>query len=141
MGDLFFLIKTLIGTFVIVVLLQIKVGNSTVEHYVMDWIHNSEMAEPIQEAAHGGVVFIRESWKKLTAGIDTGFSKSLNRDNIPGSRSLGISMERSKAYLREQAQRATDKIKAEVAEQSADELEPVSLPQGDPSTPRREWSD
>ena len=114
MGDLFFVLKTFIGTFLLVVLLQVKVGQETIEYHVMNWIHDSPMTEPIQEAARGGVVAFRELWKKLTSGIGTEFSKTLNRDNVPGSRSLGLSLERSQAYIKEKAQQA-----AELAEKEA----------------------
>ncbi|MDC0980310.1 hypothetical protein OAQ84_01100 [Bdellovibrionales bacterium] len=143
MGDLYFLIKTLIGTFVVVVLLQIKIGEGTVERHVMGWIHQSEMTAPIQEAAHGGVIAIRELWKKIVSGVGTGFSKSFDRENLPGSRNLGVAVERSRAYLSEQAERAAELVKGELGDEMENQQgrdEPIE-PMNEEATPQREWAD
>ncbi|MES2962370.1 MAG: hypothetical protein V4760_00675 [Bdellovibrionota bacterium] len=55
MGDLVFVVKTLVITVALVVLMQIKVGSRTVEQHSLAWIHQSVFVEQLQEVAAGAV--------------------------------------------------------------------------------------
>ncbi len=55
MGDIFFVVKCFVATLVIVVLLQIKVGNRTLESHTVNWIHRSDLVHQLQDVAEGAV--------------------------------------------------------------------------------------
>lgn len=135
-GDLLFFLKVIFITALVVVLMQIRIGKNTLEERATLWAQDSIVMEPLNQVAAGGVIFIRETWKKLTSGINTKFTKSLNRDQIPGSRTLGIKLERSKQFLKENAQKAAEQAEQWRAELEGDdsvdqlELPPEQAPEG-----------
>lgn len=55
MGDLIFVVKTLVITVALVVLMQIKVGSRTIEQHSIAWIHQSAVVGQLQEVAAGAV--------------------------------------------------------------------------------------
>ena len=102
--------KSLAITLIIVFLLQIRVGNSTLEEKAMFWIHDSYIMAPVQKAAEGAVLMIRDSWNALTKNINTKYADSVKRENQPGFRDVKIHFDRSKAYLEEQARKAAEQL-------------------------------
>lgn len=111
MGSLIFFIKTMAITLIVVVLLQIKVGNETLEDKTLHFVYTSDLTTPLREAAEGGVVFIRDLWNKIAGNINTEFSRAIESKNRPGERRIGINLERSKEYLKEKSQRAAEVVK------------------------------
>ncbi|MEK7356399.1 MAG: hypothetical protein AAB250_08115 [Bdellovibrionota bacterium] len=55
MGDVIFVIKTLVITVALVVMMQIKIGPNTIEQHSLAWIHHSAAVEELQEVAAGAV--------------------------------------------------------------------------------------
>ena len=116
-GDLLFFIKTIVLTLVVIMLLQIKVGEHTLEQRATTWARKSAVAASLQEVAHGGVLALRDGWRKFY-GLFSGEVKNiLKSDEAPGNRSLGISFERSKKYFQEKAEKAK-----QVAQEKSREL-------------------
>ncbi len=113
MGELFFIAKSIFLTVVVIVVFQVKVGDTTLEEKTLHWIESSPAVVPIQEAASGGVKAIRESWKILFGHLNSKFFNSVEQKNTPGKRDLHLTLARSEDYLREQARKL--KAKAEEA--------------------------
>ena len=55
------LVKTLAFTVVIVLLLQVKVGNDTLEDRAVFWFRSSPLIEPIQTVVDGGARLVRNT--------------------------------------------------------------------------------
>lgn len=112
MGDLFFFAKMIVITVVVVVLMQIKIGDSTLEYKFLNWVHTSTALEPMQQAAQGAVAVVREVWKKVTDRFSDNVTKTFDKANQPGSR-LNITLKRSQEYLQQQAEKARQKLQDE----------------------------
>lgn len=55
MSAFFFVVKTVILTVVIVILLQVRVGRSTIEEHSLAWMHRSQAMEALRGVADGAV--------------------------------------------------------------------------------------
>jgi ABC-type molybdate transport system substrate-binding protein len=69
MGEVVFVIKSLIMTIVVIVCLQIRVGQQTVEGHAMNWIHNSAISQHLQDVAEGAVKLAVEGKKAVVEFI------------------------------------------------------------------------
>ena len=116
------LIKTLVLTLAVIVLLQIKIGDATLEQKTMHWFRTSSLTSPVQEVANGGARLVRDLINKglNLVKLDL-FEKVSSR---PGSRDLNLRLKRSKQYVEEKARKAAQKIEAELEtkEVSSDSL-------------------
>lgn len=65
MSEMFFIAKTLILTAVLTMLMQVKIGDVTLEERTVDWLENSSTAEWIQEVASGGAVAVTHLARKV----------------------------------------------------------------------------
>lgn len=86
MGSILFVVRTLALTFVLVVLMQIHWKGKTIEDHTMGLLTSATLATPIEKTADGAVIFVRNSWTRLTQMLNTNFSNSLRRENQPGTR-------------------------------------------------------
>jgi hypothetical protein len=109
MGAFSFVIRTMILTVLIVLLLQIRWGDSSLEDVTMNFITSSAVVAPINQSAQGTVRFIRNLWTKANRSFDTHFSRGLQDENRPGSRHLGFSLERSEKVLKQDAEKVKEK--------------------------------
>ena len=105
MSELFFILKSILLTLVVVVLMRIKIGPLTLEERTTSWVQSAAITLPIQEVANGGVKLIREGWKRVFGNLNSKFFNSVDSSQAPGKRHLGINMKRSEEYLRNQATR------------------------------------
>ena len=101
MGDFLFVIRTFIVTVVVLLILQVKVGDFTLEQRSMNWVRSSVVVSHLQEVADGSIVFIERNFKKLKAYVSSR-SKEKAKEEIKAHRTL-INFERSKEYLTEKA--------------------------------------
>ena len=106
MGDIFFFVKMIVMAAFFILVMQIRIGQQTIEERSMVWLKESSMVVPLQEVADGGVVALSKVWDHVVNNTGDLF----NSENIPGKRTLGIKLERSKAYVREQLDRANAKL-------------------------------
>ena len=110
---------------VFILILQIKIGDETLEQKSMEMIRESKLIEPLQEVADGGVKVIEKGWGDFVKAFDGNFSGIFNTDNIPGKRKIGVKFERSKEYLENQLKQAKEKVSEyEKAQQEA--VEPIN---------------
>lgn len=69
MEALKFVIKCLAFTMLLVVLMQVKVGPSSVETYSLRWLQSSTASQYIQSVAAGGAMALRNLGSSLKDGI------------------------------------------------------------------------
>lgn len=108
-GDILFFIKCLVMTFIVVILLQVKIGNMTLEERTKNWAAESSLVAPLEDVAKGGVKGIREAWKSLTGNFSKKIKNQFENNNVPGQRTLGVKLERSKKYISEKMEQAQEK--------------------------------
>lgn len=108
MGDLFFLIRTVIMTFTLVFLMQIKVGEQTLEQRSMLWIQESVFVDSLQEVAGGAIKVMEQGLRSITLMFDKKVTRLIDQSNEPGNRWTKFALKRSQAVLQEQE----EKIKA-----------------------------
>lgn len=111
MGPFSFVIRTAIITTLLVLLMQIKWGNETIEDYAMMAITSSAVVAPLNKTAQGAVALLRNAWSKANQSFDTHFSKALQEENRPGSRHLSFSVERSEKAVKEKVVAAEEAAK------------------------------
>lgn len=107
MGDIIFVIKTLVVTVALVVVMQIKVGPQTIEQRALAWIHHSVAVEQLQEVAAGAVKAGRKGVAMAASAL--GIKTSIAREE---QTILGLKVKRSEAYYKQQDEEL-EKISAE----------------------------
>lgn len=107
MSNLFYFFKSLVLTFVFVFVLQIRIGNQSLEDRALFWIHDSQVMVPLQEVAEGGVKILQRMWDTLTRGLQRNFKEKLSWETRPGEREL-IQIKRSAQYLMKRVQTRSD---------------------------------
>tara|TARA_B100000749_G_scaffold280893_1_gene280413 strand:+ start:14237 stop:14719 length:483 start_codon:yes stop_codon:yes gene_type:complete len=115
-GDILFFIKTIVMTLVVVVLLQVKIGEFTLEQRATQWARQSSVAKPIQDVAHGGLLALRDGWRHFYSLFSGEVQKVIGSDEAPGKRNLGITFERSKKYFEEKSEKAKKIAQRKAAE-------------------------
>ena len=108
MGDIFFFIKVLILTCVFTIFMQIKIGETTLEQKAEVYIKESYAGQTLLEVAQGGVAVLADLYRNLSKSISSNVTKDLKQESIPGQRSFGIKLERSKEFLREKVKEGKD---------------------------------
>lgn len=87
MGDLFFVIKMTVYTLILVILMQIKIGSTTLEQKVIEVTHHSQLAGYLQEVAQGAATFVGNQYTRLTGKIKkTPFVEKYSSGQKPGER-------------------------------------------------------
>ncbi len=97
MLNLMFFIKTLIVTFLIVALLQVHVGSSTLEDHASRFIRTSPIMSPIQAAAESGARAVRQSTNWISAQVNKKWKGSGQRKE-QAERALNFDFKRSESY-------------------------------------------
>lgn len=69
MMDVLFFLKTLALTIVFVLLLQIKIGEKSIETHAHDFVQTSSLVEPLNQAAFGAAQLIRDVASRATLSI------------------------------------------------------------------------
>ena len=106
MSELFLIAKAMFLTIVVVIVLQVKVGDYTLEEKAKIYALNSPMAGPLMEVAQGGAKVVTQGWSRLLGLMGNNISDFFNSDSTPGKRSLDVGLERSTRYLKETAKKA-----------------------------------
>jgi hypothetical protein len=121
MSSLTFFARTMVLTFVAVLLLQVRWGTTTLEDHTMNFLTSSALVKPIDQTASGMVIFIRNTWNRVTKSINTNFTNALRRENQPGSRFEGFTIQRSQEYIQQNAREAS-RAAGEAAQEYAPEM-------------------
>ncbi|MCB9025633.1 MAG: hypothetical protein H6625_04905 [Bdellovibrionaceae bacterium] len=110
MSEIFFILKSFILTILIVIFMQVKVGETTIEEKTLLWIESSTIISPIQKIVDGGVKVVKETWKTAFGNLNSKFFNSVKPKNLPGKRDLNLVIERSEEYLRDRAKKTSKAI-------------------------------
>lgn len=76
MSSFIFILKSAILTAIIVCLMQIPMGEKTIEENTHDWLVHSQVGQTIQTTAAGGVVFVRKTTRDLVRKTKNLFKNS-----------------------------------------------------------------
>ncbi len=115
MGDLFFILKMMIYTLVLVVILQVKVGSTTLEQKLQSITHQSQLAGAVQGVAQGAATFIGVQYNKLAGKINSKYIEKHSSSNRPGSR-LKNKFQELKESLNEKWEEEKNEIKEQKEE-------------------------
>jgi hypothetical protein len=115
MGDLIFIIKMMVFTVIITLIMQIKVGPTTLENKAIDFTHKSQLALNLQKVAEGAIQFLADQTSKVTSNINIPFFAKKVAKEKPGQR-LKSKIEEIKASLKEGWEEKTSDLKDEVEE-------------------------
>ncbi len=61
MSDIFFFLKTLILTVAVVLVMQVQVGERTIENHALGWVQSSPIAAELNAVAKGAAKLIKET--------------------------------------------------------------------------------
>lgn len=109
MADFIFVLKCAIVTVAIVVLLQIRIGQRTIEAHTMTWLHRSAVSQHLQDVAEGAV--------KVGGEAKRGVASLLGSDQAPepepqAEASQGwFKIKRSAAYHRQKAREEQERTR------------------------------
>ena len=98
MGDFFFFIKMIVFTLVLVLVLQVKIGPTTLEQKVMTWTHKSEFSEVVQNVAESAIRAMGIGYSRVKGLLGSKSSATSAVFDAPGSR-LKSTIDDSKDYL------------------------------------------
>lgn len=115
MGNLFYIIKIGLVTFLFVVFMQIQVGQNTIENHAENFIRKSSFMEPVREVAEGGFIAVKNIYRKSLKTIDSFVTKQFRSENSPGQRKL-MEIKRSLAYQKEQEKKIESTEESEESE-------------------------
>jgi hypothetical protein len=70
MSEITFFLKTFVLTVAVVLVMQIQVGESSLESHTMSWVQTSAIVAPINAAAEGGAKVVRDFITYVHAQLD-----------------------------------------------------------------------
>jgi hypothetical protein len=91
--DIFFMIKMVGVTVAVVLLLQFKVGQKTVDESLHSWIADSVFVDFIQHSVEGGVTLTKAGYKKIHSGVSTTLAK-FNKRHKKEERGFNLHLKR-----------------------------------------------
>lgn len=101
MSHLGFVLKVFIATVLVVLIMQIKIGEETVENHAHSFLKTSSILEPLNEVAQGGAALFRSTYKNIIKTFDSLITQKFRSDNSPGKRDI-VEVKRSQKYEKEQ---------------------------------------
>lgn len=107
MKNIVFFFKVLVFTFSVVLILQVKVKEQTLEDRTLEWIKNSSFIQPLQDFTLASLILSKKTLKDFVNKIQSKLSHS-NPSFPIGSRALKFKMKRSKEVLENENQKMID---------------------------------
>lgn len=98
MGDIFFGLRMFAITLAMVVALQIKVGDETIERISLAWIGSSSVVASLRDVSNGGIKALSQAYRWAAGSVDAKINRAFRSEAEPGVRSLGLTLERSEGY-------------------------------------------
>ena len=111
MGDLFFVLRVTFITVVVVVIMQVKVGEETLEERARRWAANAPLVEVLQEVADGAVLLVAEGYQHVTASMTDRFHDKVSKEDQPGFRTMKLHLNRRGEQVRARAEGVIDSLK------------------------------
>ncbi len=116
MGEIFFVIKMSIVTVVFIFLMQIKIGDDTLENHAMVTLRGSQFSQQMQELGAGGWKELRKQAASLARSIGDSFGqKSESRLKFFGFGRSQARVEEETRNLEEKAVEAEEKLRKKAA--------------------------
>ena len=120
MSDFFFAIRMFAFAVVLIVLMQIKIGDATVEQHSLEWIQTSSLVGGLRGVSDGAIKSTSQAVRWLTSSVDATVNRAFRKDSAPGRRSLGVTWDRSPAYKKfEEEKRRKDEAADEAEDQGS----------------------
>jgi hypothetical protein len=113
MGDIYFALKMLGLTVVLVFLMQIKIGSATVEQHSLGFIRSSSAVETLNGVAQGAIKAIVQGSRWVSTAFDTNVGKVFRSGQQPGARLEMFHFKRSDTVERQQTQKAAEAASVE----------------------------
>jgi hypothetical protein len=117
MSDIFFAVKMVGITVLLVFLMQIRVGPATVEQHSLSYIRTSNVVETLNGVAQGAIKAMVQGSRWVSSAFDTNVGKVFRSGSEPGSRLDMFRFKRSESAERQLQQKAA--AAAAAAEASA----------------------
>jgi hypothetical protein len=102
MPELMFVLKSLVITVVIMIGLQVKIGNTTMEESVHHWVQTSSLSTYIHGVSSGAVLAIRNTASTAKDFVSETFG---NQSSAQKAGRLNFDFKRSQKYQEEQAEK------------------------------------
>jgi hypothetical protein len=81
MMDFLFFVKTFALTIAIVMVMQIPVGEQSLETHALGWVQHSSVVNPVRAVAHGAAKVVHDLGHKITDAIHDNVSKNKKEDS------------------------------------------------------------
>ena len=81
MMDFLFFVKTFVLTIAIVLVMQIQVGNRSLETHALGWVQSSDVVGPLQGVARGAAKLTHDFTHKLSDVIHDNVSKNKKEES------------------------------------------------------------
>lgn len=101
MDQIFYVLKIGLITFLILLFMQINVGQNTIENHAESYIRKSNIFAPVRDVAEGGFIALKNLYRMGLKTADSFVTKQFRAENSPGQRKL-MEIKRSLAYQKEQ---------------------------------------
>ncbi|NJL24369.1 MAG: hypothetical protein HC902_03800 [Calothrix sp. SM1_5_4] len=85
MIDFMFFVKTFFLTVAVVLLMQIQVGDRTIETHAIGWIQNSALVSPLNTAAQGGAKMFKDLIARISGGVEKNVAKNKKEEKSSSS--------------------------------------------------------
>ncbi len=73
MSDILFFLKTFALTLAVVLVMQIEVGQRSIESHALAWVHTSPAVAPLNSAAKGAARLLRDGYDSLKKNLKNPF--------------------------------------------------------------------
>ncbi|MFK8136818.1 MAG: hypothetical protein AB8E15_00530 [Bdellovibrionales bacterium] len=110
MDDMFFAIKATIITVVLVGLMQIKVGQHTIEQKAYNWIKSSYLVAELNQVSQGAIIAMREVFQGVSGTLSQEVREQFSSSNAPGNRELLPTLKRSGQFLNNLKDQAAESL-------------------------------
>lgn len=87
MMDVLFFVKTLLLTMAIVLVMQIRVGERSLEAHAMSWVQSSVVVAPLNGAAKGAAKMARDLTQTISISVQRNWNKKKTVTPSPSSQS------------------------------------------------------
>ncbi len=86
MSEIYFVVKSLIITIVLILCLQVRVAGDTIENYANNWVHSSSAGEYLTRVAEGASLALKNGFKKANELV---MGATIDRKILPDTAKAG----------------------------------------------------
>ena len=111
MSDIVYVLKIMAITCGLIIVMQIRVGEVTLEEHATEWIHTAAPVMLLREIAEGGLSAAHDGWVKMSSSIKTKYWNSYRKESVPGQREVPVSLKRSEEFVEQEVSKLEAKKK------------------------------